>query len=308
MFQAHIKELFFRKRFSRLIFDKLDDDIKNDIYLKTAFLPTETHYSERAYCYMNDISDRPKCVVCNKLVVFPYWLMKSQQVYRTYCSNLCSNNAPDVQEKKKNAYQDRYGVSNPSKDPTVKAKKRATCETNYGGYGSKIIREKSKETIFRKYGVYRLIDIPAFRANLLSLLEKRKSIKTSKVATSFIESFIVKNDIDPERCMYGEHEFFLNHNYKNPRGIYFYDLVVFKTKDDKECKNKDAIVLILEYDGAYWHPDINKAITYGNEPFRKNYTATIRTRYRLALHKELVARRVTPNFIRITENPHIHLP
>jgi len=260
----------------------------------TNFLDITATNMERIYCLLNDITSVPVCErtgCCNK-VKFPHHLIKADRHYRRFCSTECSNNDSNVQIEKSKTCMRNYGVDNPSKSKTVHDLKIKTITKNYGGFGmasstlSKIIRE----TNILKYGKtnpseclkiknkikYTHLNRSVSQKNISS--EKRKAtmfIKYgldhnpingySKIATKFIDNYIIKNNLDKNLCLYGENEFYIRFENK----IYFYDLVKFKTVDGLKSKNCEDIELILEYDGKFWHPTIDQSITYREVPMIK---------------------------------------
>lgn len=309
MYRTIIKERFESGRFDPHHFKKLDFDIRTDIENKTSFLSRDCSLSERLYCYGNGITSKPLCKSCRKNVIFPFWLKKDLQKYRTYCSNKCSNSCSTVKNKKRVIYKERYGVDNPSKAESVKIKKMSTVKKNFGGFGfaSKKINEKIYSTIFNKYNVHIVNDIPGWRDKMIRRFAEKPWFRRSKEADNFIVSFLRKNNINKERCLFGSEEFFLNHKRNKNNGIYFYDLVVFASEKDKINKNKEKISLILEYDGGYWHPTIDQSITYRTQNFGFTKIST-RDIYLHDKHKELIAKKVCSNFIRIRTDKSRVLP
>lgn len=299
----------FNKPYGLSGFRKYPDELKNDLMKKTHFLPNDVDISERVYCYIHNLSQRQVCLLCNSPVVFPYWLMKSKRHYRTYCSNKCSNNSDVVQNKKKSSYMARYGVDNPSKSEKIKKRKNQSLMENYNGCGfnpKSSLHEKYKSTMLKKYNTTKIFEIPGYYEKHLKMIRNRSS-HASKESLKYIKQFIERHGIDPKRCMFGEKEFYLSHKRQTLNGIYFYDLVVFKTIDDMEMKNKDQIELILEYDGAYWHPSIDQIITEPCRQFGRG-SKTRRDIYRKDNHKELIAKQICPNFIRIRSRKKKTLP
>lgn len=131
-------------------------------------------FTEKIFCYLNDISERPVCKTCGNHVKF----ISVSKGYAQYCSKKCSANGEDSREKMKQTLLKKYGVTNnlhipeiekrikennlkkygyenPAKSDIVKEKQ---AKTNIGKYGAKCslqnkdIKEKSKRTMIEKYG------------------------------------------------------------------------------------------------------------------------------------------------------------
>lgn len=272
----------------------LKDPYYTDLLNITNFLDIDVTNMERIYCLINDIISVPVCErtgCCNK-VNFPHHLIKKDRHYRRFCSTECSNNDSNVQSEKSKTCMRNYGVDNPSKSKTVHELKIKTVTKNYGGFGmaSPTLSNIIRETNILKYGKtnpseclkiknkikYTHSKRSAKQINISS--EKRKETMLikygldhnpinsySKIATKFIDNYIIKNNLDKNLCLYGENEFYIRFENK----IYFYDLVKFKTVDGLKSKNCEDIELILEYDGKFWHPNIDQSITYREFPMIK---------------------------------------
>jgi hypothetical protein len=76
--------------------------------------------------------------------------------------------------------------------------------------------------------------------------------------------------------------------FSNNDTLYFFDLIVFKTKEGFDNRDINEISHILEYDGDTWHPTIDQTITYRDQPMpisKKKY----RDKYLKDLQKRLFA-------------------
>lgn len=78
--------------------------------------PGELSFQERLYWYYNDLKEHPKCPMCGQPTAFRNF----KQGYRTYCSYVCMQNAPEIKEKKRNTSMVHYGVDHPMKCNAVK--------------------------------------------------------------------------------------------------------------------------------------------------------------------------------------------
>lgn len=285
------------KKFNIFSFRKLDKNEQKIIMDKTEFLPTGCSFSERLYCFNNDINERPLCKGCKAEVTFTFWLKKSEQRYRTFCSNKCSNNCLDVKLKKENSYMKKYGVTNPSKLPEIKemVKKKTTMKYGGVGFSSSIIKRKILNTVQNKYNVDDINKIPICLENLNKIWSTNSYRSVSKKSKEFIKKYIKLHNFNEELCCFGDDEIYIH--YGNGKR-YFYDLVVFKDKKSKEQKNLYNIELILEYDGIFWHPTIDQSITYRDIYFGITKIPT-RELYLKDLHKSYIAKKYCKNFIRV---------
>jgi len=270
------------------------------------FLPDDTHHIERIYCLLNNIKERAKCEHCGKDVKFPHHFRKIERHYRRFCSTKCSNNNENVQKEKSKTCMINYGVDNPSKSVEVHRRKVDTVMQNYGGflfaspeitkrilktnlekYGdeypsrTKMIQSKCAQTIYNNFGKLGLKHPSITKKRSKTKLDRygleftpMANAQYSKIATKYIENYIKTNEINKKLCKYGESEMYIRYG----KTIVYYDLVVFKSKEGFDKNDISDISLILEYDGKFWHPNINQSITYrdklmkfGNITFREKY-------------------------------------
>lgn len=85
--------------------------------------------SERIYCIVNNITERPTCLLCSGDVSFKQYSFG----YRVYCSRECSNDHAEVRiQKTMETNLQRYGVSNYRKLPECSKKIRETNLERYG--------------------------------------------------------------------------------------------------------------------------------------------------------------------------------
>lgn len=116
--------------------------------------------SEKIYLLSNS---KNYCKVCQKDTKF----LSYDRGYRDYCSKKCSNNDEELTLIKtssaKKTNMEKYGVDNPSKLDIIKSKiSKSKLNINY-----EEINLKTKNTVFKKYGVYNL-------SQLDSIKEKKK--------------------------------------------------------------------------------------------------------------------------------------
>jgi hypothetical protein len=273
----------------------------NMLMVATSFLPSTATYTERIYCFLNNITTPVYCKnpQCSNKVIFPSNARKIDRIYRTFCSTKCSNNSPEVQKLKTETCFINYGVGNPSCNNDIKLKKEITATKNYGGvgFGSTTTSLKIRKTLLAKYGNECISSTRYWKDRTRDKL--LINCRYSREAISYIESFLIKNNIDREFCRYKDAELFLKGSKDD---IFFYDLAVFNNPEAAKKSDLSQLVLILEYDGFFWHPTIDQAITFRNSIMPivgKSY----REKYHYDLRKEQIARNVlkTQNgkFIRI---------
>lgn len=92
-------------------------ELYDQIISQTDHLNPKT-FTDRLYCYTNNITERPLCAVCDNRVT--YNIMKKE--HHTYCSQKCS--MADMGKL--------LGVGNTSQLASVKAKKKQSARAKYG--------------------------------------------------------------------------------------------------------------------------------------------------------------------------------
>ena len=113
--------------------------------------PEDLTFGERLYWYYNHITTYPTCS-CGQRTNF----INCKQGYREFCSYACMNGSQQVQQRKRQACIEHYGVDNPMKSDGVKSKLRQTNIDRYGvdnASKSDIIKARIRETNILKYGV-----------------------------------------------------------------------------------------------------------------------------------------------------------
>jgi hypothetical protein len=65
-------------------------------------------FTEKIYCYLNDIHNRPVCKTCGTPIKFK----SITKGYSQYCSAKCRANNEQIKEKTKNTCLEKYGVTN----------------------------------------------------------------------------------------------------------------------------------------------------------------------------------------------------
>ena len=144
-----------------------------------------------------------------------------------------------VQQKIKEACLEKYGVENPTLDEKIRKKQINTCLEKYGAIsslGNKEIREKGKQTMLQKYGCDN-----ARKSSLLQ--EKAAKTKTLNGSTPTSQQQIKVKELLEN--MYSQDKVRLNYVVSSLS----LDVALFLEKDIK---------IDIEYDGNYWHKDLQK--------------------------------------------------
>lgn len=205
----------------------------NSIFFHTTFLKKDFPLSFRIRIIVNNITSLPKCKSCENLLENPFNSFCSFKCNRLYNDPLkhLSNEEKENRSKKMVETRRNNGTYIVSSETRKKQSKSA----------KKTIPQKRK-TNLKRYGVPNPGVLGAY---------------SSKAAEKYILKFLKNNNISHERCFFkygNEKEFFqmIFDDQLNKYKYFSYDLVVFKTKEDKQTKNLENIDLILEYNGP-WH-------------------------------------------------------
>ena len=224
------------------------DDLPNDVFEITAWMPDKFTLIQRMYCIYSGINEFPRCPHCGGGI--EKMRQHFSQGFNKYCCQKCSRaetnpltgkTADEVALMHKKIGAHRLGTTLPEEwksrlseaasKSVVKEKKMATCKCRYGVSNPGVL------------GAY-----------------------CSASATRFICDFLKENKIEEDRAYYkgggvNKSEFF-----QNIDGKYVsYDLVVFKNAEAARCKDMGQIDLVLEYNGP-WHYLEIEAESVGEKP------------------------------------------
>lgn len=89
--------------------------------------------------------------------------------YREFCSNKCVNESELVRDRTKDAFINKYGVDNVSKNESIKLKKKNTFLERYNTdcpFGIGDTREKAREGLIRKYGTDKIFTVKEIRSKI----------------------------------------------------------------------------------------------------------------------------------------------
>ena len=198
------KRLSIRVRNSDTLISQLIDE--------TSFLPESSSISERLYCYVNNISEIPKCPYCGKPKLYKgkmdkgYYstcgsdeckkrgiikgarnrtreerisaAKKGQETYYKKTGYYNNMQNPDGYEAWKASFKEKYGETHPLKTKDIKEKVKATTLERHGTLDM-LHCEKSINTIIQKYGSIN---------NYYSQISKKSGITKSANAFNIIKS------------------------------------------------------------------------------------------------------------------------
>ena len=191
-------------------------ELRNLIVLETDFLKSDSSFSERIYCILNEIKSPLVCKNCSEIVLY------NRGKYPSFCSGKCvgrfnrdkigetnRNNyllkGDRIKEKRKETNLLRFGVDNPMKDDYIKLKSKESL-LNKTGFEHALQNpsslKKFKETCLERFG----FENPS----------KNEFIKNKKERT-FIKNFNVKTYLVTDESRTALQESFFE---KSNSGIY----------------------------------------------------------------------------------------
>ena len=145
----------------------------------------------------------------------------------------------EVKEKSVETLIKNYGVDNPTKSKEIQEKTKLTCLEKYGvdnPFKSEEIKDKIKASNLEKYGVENPMQYFEIKQKAINTLSNNGTFPTSSQQISVFEMC---------KELYPNCEINLN-----VPVLYKYILdIVLKIEDEK---------INIEYDGCYWHQDIEK--------------------------------------------------
>ena len=250
-------------------------------------------FCEKVYHYVNDISITPTCKECGKKVKF------ERGKYKEFCSCKCSTLNIDTKLKLKNTSIIKYGVPHPKKNNIVKEKYKNTCLEKYGvEHYSKTdeYKEKYINTCIERYNVENSFQSEKIMENTKYKKTKTFSDKFIEKYKEYIEILSIDNkDRCHIKCDCGKEHIFISNKceiYNRLRsGLkicnichpnYFisggeseiynfikdnYDGEIIQSyRKIKNIKELDIFLpelnLAFEYNGTWWHNEINKKYDY----------------------------------------------
>jgi len=167
--------------------------IYNYILNNTKFLSEDASFSERKYCIKNNITERPKCIICGKEITYT-------TLYNNTCSNECylkykslqskqmhlnrsSNDKKLIQNKIKLKFIEKYGVENPFQSQIIKDKIKQDNLKKYGCehyQSTDEYKKKTKHTNLERYGVENYAQTDMFKKLYTSEFIKNRDIKNKQ--------------------------------------------------------------------------------------------------------------------------------
>jgi predicted nucleic acid-binding Zn ribbon protein len=126
---------------------KMYKELYDEICENTKFLDeTNTRIIDRAYHYINGITEPNKCIECSNPM---------SRIDSTFCSKKCMDSSEFLKKKKEETSLKKFGSTNVSKTDYFKEKYKNTMNEKYGvdHYSkTKSYLEKYKETSLERYG------------------------------------------------------------------------------------------------------------------------------------------------------------
>lgn len=226
-------------------------DVQCD-YCGDLYYPTYTSYNANKD---KTIISKDCCSKCRQ--------QKAKDVYLQKYGVSHASQLESTKEKRRETMLDKYGVDNIAKLPETIEKMQNTCIERYGESNyqkTNTCRERIKETCLEKYGV----DNPS----------KDKSIKQKKIETSLVHYGTIspmQNEDIKNKCLSNRNitlykngnvptstqqlklfnlldDYGFNVELNYPVGKFSLDIALFK----------DDIKIDIEYDGWFWHQDPTK--------------------------------------------------
>lgn len=133
-------------------------------------------WKEKLFLYKNNIDNQPTCY-CGKILRF------EKGRYRTYCSNKCMSNSPDIKDKRIKTCVDKYGCDNPMKSIEIIGKLKDSTFEKYGVDNVsklKSVKDKVKATNNSKFGVDYVSQLDSVKEKL-KLLMNSKTIELNSI-------------------------------------------------------------------------------------------------------------------------------
>jgi len=94
----------------------------------TPFVSDGAQIRERCWYIYNKTTQPPTCKCCNNHTKWDY----TQQQFRTYCSKMCSDKDPELQQKRENTLFEKHGVKHPGEHQLFRAKQKETMKQKFG--------------------------------------------------------------------------------------------------------------------------------------------------------------------------------
>lgn len=185
------------KFLSESLFNKHYPEQYQYILDNTQFLPEDTSFSERKYCILNKIKERPKCKICDNGARF----ISIKAGYMNTCCRECDkklksqshkkfwDNLTEEQRKEKVKHQadileKETGYRTTFENPKIKNKCKATCLEKYGvenPFQSEFIKQKIKQTVKNNPSIkeIKILKLKYAWTDELKESAKNKRIKTN---------------------------------------------------------------------------------------------------------------------------------
>jgi hypothetical protein len=183
----------------------------------------------------------------------------------------CVFSLDSFQKKAESTFIEKYGVNRPLKSDTIKEKVKKTNEEKYGKFFTQTdeFKEKSDFTRIKNSGSveasYKEAEEKAESTKLLKYGDKnfnnREKCKATCLEKYGVKSNLVIEDFSPKRVSKAEKEIadFI-------RTLYVGEVIENSRKILSDGREPDIYIpgknLAIEYDGIYWHNDVDNSFKY----------------------------------------------
>jgi hypothetical protein len=251
--------------------------IFNDIEKQSSFL-SNANFSEKIYCYLHDIQEKPKCNKCFSELKFN----QNIKAYKKYCSIRCSLSSKESKEKRKQTNLKKYGTETPCENQEIQSRVLETKKKKYGS-SSYNNRQKAQETCIEKYGA----------EHYKKSKQYQESLKDHQL---FTRDFLIKehhknkksysqigNETGYSNCTVSRHskkhnietKWFYHSTGQKEISEYVKSLGVKCVENYRHPPHKEIDIFVpeynlgIEYNGLYWH-SYNKKETQEEKNKHKN--------------------------------------
>lgn len=220
--------------------NKLYNHIKKNIPLLYNYIqsyynwPINTSGSTKIFWILNNITEIPKCIVCNNPIGINN-ISRRTGKYRLHCSHECACNSPHAREEYKktclqkygvehnmkcqqgldeysNSILKKYGVKYITQSKEIQDKIKNTNLKKYDScspFGSKEIQEKAKQTNIFKYGAENVSQVKSIREKIVNSLIRHYGVNVpaknsevlKKIKNTMFRRYGVEYGFTQKKCI-----------------------------------------------------------------------------------------------------------
>lgn len=248
--------------------------------------------SEKIYCLINDLKNRPKCKICGKELKFNHG-------YSTFCSRACSNKDPNILEKIKKGVSISLKRAYRLNGNLIKEKRKQTLYSNFNEYVTtpfqlSKVKDKIKKVLLKKYGVENIFYLEKYRSNGKKISQDRSIISNKLKGYDVVyldkNKILVKNLCDKHGDVEIDCITFYNRAYRNRKGKRCIICNPISSFSSLELEFEEILInlniknyikntkkplggleldfyfpdknLAIELNGIYWHSELHKDKNY----------------------------------------------